>query len=192
MHSIIDFLSRAGRTRAKCQAALRSGLAVFALTAALTPASAQMVSYYAGKDSAGGDAEIFTVPTGAGSSILSVEFSGKQHCDGVLTPGRELGGNTDGTELYPIIDGRATFSELRPDFFIAADIIFSGNGNGNGNGNGKVKGTLLFKQATYTGPNFPPKDRDAAACTTGKLTFTAKFVGTETLASHALAAHPRQ
>ena len=166
------------------------GLAAFAfaacVVASVPSASAQMVSYYAGKDSAGGDAEVFTVPTGAGSSILSVEFSGKQHCHGVLNPGVELGGNTDGTELYPIIDGRATFSELRPDFFIAADIVFLGDGKG------KVKGTLLFKQATFTGPDFPPKDRDAAACTTGKLTFTADYVGTEALVRHAPAAYRKQ
>ena len=163
---------------------LASVAAALAFASAAPCASAQIVNYYAGTDSAGGQVGVYTTAAGQGSVIYDVEFSGNEHCDGILYPDNDFGGNTDRTEYYPIIDGRATFSELRPDFFIAADIFFVGGG--------KVKGTLVFKQAVYTGPDFPPKNRDAASCTTGKLTFTATYVGSENPSRHASRVLARQ
>ncbi len=164
----------------------RRRLAAFVLLACgwtTRPAASQTVSYYSGSNSAGGDVEVYTIGEGQPPVVQSIGFSGKQHCDGALFPG-EFGGNTDGTELYPIIDGRATFSELRPDFYIAADMVFTGTM--------KVEGTVVYKRAAFTGPDFPPTDRDTAACTTGKLTFTATYVGSVILtrAAASARAHP--
>ena len=152
-----------------------AALVILACGCTVRHAAGQTVSYYAGKNSAGGDVEVYTIEEGQAPFVQSIGLSGKQHCDGALFPG-EFGGNTDGTELYPIIDGRATFSELRPDFYIAADMTFVGTK--------KVEGTVVYKRAAYTGPDFPPTDYDTAACTTGKLTFTATFVGSVVLTGH--------
>ena len=157
-----------------------AALVVLVCGCTMRHAAGQTVSYYAGKNSVGGDVEVYTVEQGQPPLVQSIGFSGKQHCDGALFPG-EFGGNTDGTELYPIIDGRATFSELRPDFYIAADMMFVGTK--------RIEGTVVYKRAAYTGPDFPPTDRDTAACTTGKLTFTATYVGSLVLTGAAPSAH---
>ena len=149
-------------------------------------ASAQTIDSYSGTDSAGSEVDISVVEASPVNLIYYFGFGGDRYCDGALVPGALFGGNIDGTELYPVIDGRATFSELRPDFFIQADIRFHGQG--------VVTGTALFKQAIYTGSDFPPSDRDASACTTKQVTFTAKYVGSTTLsekpAAGARRSHP--
>ena len=148
-----------------------------------THASAQTVDSYSGTDSAGSEVDIAVIEAKPVDLIYYFGLGGNRYCDGILDPGASFGGNIDGTELYQVIDGRATFSELRPDFFIQADIRFLGKG--------RVIGTALFKQAVYTGQNFPPADRDTSACTTKQLTFTAKYIGSITL-SKALAASSRR
>ena len=140
---------------------------------AATQASAQTVDVYSGTDSAGSEVNISVVEATPVNQIYYFGLGGNRYCDGVLDPGALFGGNTDGTEPYPVIDGRSTFSELRPDFFIQADIRFLGKG--------RVTGTAVFKQAVYTGSSFPPGDRDTSACTTRQLTFTASYVGSTTL-----------
>ena len=157
-----------------------------ALTIAFAPlatsAFGQTVNYYSGTDSAGFAVGIYTVATPQGEEIDTFGLTGHRYCNGVLVPETILGGNTDGTVLYPVVDGRATFSELRPDFFISADIRFLADG--------KVSGSAVFNQATYTGTNFPPLDSDASSCTTKTLTFTASYVGSTTLTKPSASSPP--
>lgn len=143
-----------------------AGLAI-AFSPIATPVLAAVVNVYTGTDTAGMGVQVSTIDTQQGPLIYYFSFGGNRRCNNVPIAGATLGGNTDGTQYYPVIDGRATFSELRPDFFIAADIRFLEKG--------KVTGSAVFKQAIYTGADFPPKDRDVSSCTTGKLNFTAVY-----------------
>ncbi len=145
------------------------------LTLLAGPAMATTVYYYSGTDSAGYEVDIYTTPNGQGTAIYNMGLTGNRYCNRILVPGAILGGNTDGNQLHQIIDGHVTFSELRPDYFISADLHVSDK---------KIKGSATFKQAIYTGSDFPPKDRDSAACTTKKLTFTAAYVTSYTFARH--------
>ena len=147
-------------------------LAASVSTLLATQAFAQTVNYYSGTDSAGYEVDVYTTPFGQGTAIYSLGITGNKYCNGILIPGVILGGTTDGTELHQIVDGRSSFSELRPDYYLAADLRVSAK---------KVQGSATFKQATYTGPDFPPRDRDSTACTTKKLTFTATYIGSVTL-----------
>lgn len=151
-------------TRRAQVAALATFLAPFA-----TPAFGQVVNYYSGTDSAGYEVEVYTTAGPQGEVIYGFGLTGDSFCNGVQTPGAILGGNTDGSVYYPIIDNRATFSELRPDFFISADIRFIGGD--------KIEGSSVYEQATYTGSSFPPTNADTSACTTRELTFIATYVG---------------
>ena len=113
--------------------------------------------------------EIYTYVTAQGTEVYGFGMDGRRYCNGALVPNATLGGNLDGTVLYPVLDGRATFTQSRPDFFIAADMTFGANG--------QVSGTAVFQQAIYTRGHFPPNDGDSDSCTTTPLTFTASFVG---------------
>ena len=157
-----DLAAPIRNTRAVAIGAAMLGLAT-------TPAVALTANYYAGTDTAGMSVQIYTYVTPPGTEVYGFGMDGRRYCNGALVPNATLGGNLDGTVLYPVLDGRATFTQSRPDFFIAADMTFGANG--------QVSGTAVFQQAIYTRGHFPPNDGDSDSCTTTPLTFTASFVG---------------
>jgi aryl-phospho-beta-D-glucosidase BglC (GH1 family) len=152
---------------------VRSRLAQYALSAmallAAPAALAQQAGHYQGTNNYGGEVDIYVSDVSGALVISGEDDSDTVYCKGSST-GIGYGVGFSGFNS-PITDGAATFEYLSTNVYYNGTFTFKGKKS--------VSGNSSFGAPLFTSTTPPPTK--AAACLTKAETYTATYVGTETV-----------